>query len=116
MVQSPTLADVDGDHALREAADRVGALCRSGFLERAAIGSAGLIAALAWPAGARGASRGDVAILNYALTLEELQAAFYTEAERNKALGARAAEAVHVVGAVERAHVQALRKVLGLQR
>jgi len=58
-------------------------------------------------------SRGDVAILNYALTLEYLQDAFYTEAERKGALQGPAARLTRVVGAVERAHVQALRKVLG---
>ena len=108
-----TLEQLDRDGALREAAERVGALPRSAFLTRAAIGGGALIAALALPSRLGASAGGDVAILNYALTLEELQAAFYTEAERNKALGQRAATAVRRVGAVERAHVRALRKVLG---
>ena len=52
-------------------------------------------------------------VLNYALVLEYLQAAFYTEAERSKALKGRPAEAAKVVGAVERAHVKAFRDLLG---
>ena len=54
-----------------------------------------------------------MAILNYALTLEYLQAAFYTEAERLRKLGPKAANAARVVGAVERAHVTAFRGALG---
>ena len=52
-------------------------------------------------------------MLNYALSLEYLQAAFYTEAERSKALSKKAAQAARTVGAVERAHVKAFRALLG---
>ena len=52
-------------------------------------------------------------MLNYALTLEYLQAAFYTESERSKALKGRSLEAAEQVGAVERAHVEAFRSLLG---
>jgi rubrerythrin len=52
-------------------------------------------------------------VLNYALSLEYLQAAFYTESERSKALKGRAAAAAAQVGAVERAHVKAFRALLG---
>jgi rubrerythrin len=57
--------------------------------------------------------KSDVAILNYALVLEYLQASFYTEAEQNGALTGTVARAAEVVGAVERAHVRAFRKLLG---
>jgi hypothetical protein len=107
------LEDLDRDGAIREAIDRLPRASRQGFLQ--AVGG-GLVAAVALgrPPAARAAlSRGDVAILNYALTLEYLQDAFYTEAERKGAVEGPAARLTRVVGAVERAHVKALRDVLG---
>jgi rubrerythrin len=108
-----TLDQLDTDGALREALERVRPVSRAELLAGAAIGAGAVIAALARPLDAQATSVRDVDILNYALTLEYLQAAFYTEAERNKALGKRATAAVEVVGAVERAHVRAFRKALG---
>ena len=103
-----SLDQLDRDGALREAASR---LPRGRFLV-AAAGAAAAFGVAASPA--RGAvSKGDVAILNYALALEYLQAAFYTETERVGKVAGQAARAVRVVGAVERAHVAAFRKLLG---
>jgi hypothetical protein len=102
------VGQLDRDGALREAAAR---LPRGRFLA-GALGGAVAFGAVASPA--RGAvSKRDVAILNYALVLEYLQAAFYTETERVGAVAGQAARAVRVVGAVERAHVAAFRKLLG---
>jgi len=102
---------VDVDGALAEAHER---LTRAGLLRGAALaGGAVLAGGLARPAAALAASRRDRAILNYALALEYLQSSFYTEAERVGALDGRAAEAARVLGAVERAHVQAFRALLG---
>jgi rubrerythrin len=104
---------LDTDGALREAADELERTSRAGFLG-ALTGALAAAVALGRPAVASAAlAKGDVAILNYALTLEYLQDAFYTEAERKGALSGPAARMAHVVGAVERAHVKALRKVLG---
>ena len=100
--------DVDG--ALAETAEAAGGISRAGFLAAAAGGSAALLTVGADEAMGQGSS--DVAILNYALTLEYLQSAFYTEAERFKALKGDPERAARVVGAVERAHVQAFRDVL----
>jgi Ferritin-like domain len=66
-------------------------------------------------AAASGLAASDVGILNYALVLEYLQASFYTEAQRGGALSGKTAEAARIVGAVERAHVKAFRKLLGSQ-
>jgi len=101
------LEPFDRDGALAEARGR---LSRAGFL---AAAGAGLALAIAPEARAAGLSKNDVAVLNYALSLEYLQAAFYTESERSKALKGRAAEAAAQVGAVERAHVKAFRELLG---
>ncbi|HVD55647.1 MAG TPA: hypothetical protein VNC17_02300, partial [Thermoleophilaceae bacterium] len=68
--------DVDG--ALAEAVDRAGAITRGSFLAGALGVSAA--AAVADEAVAQDGKLGkvDQGILNYALTLEYLQAAFYT--------------------------------------
>ena len=99
--------ELDRDGAIRETASR------AGFLRQAAVGGAAVAGLLAAPATAAAQGKRDVAILNYALTLEYLQAAFYTEAEREGALRGASARAASVVGPVERAHVTAFRKALG---
>jgi rubrerythrin len=109
------LADVDRDGALAETSWRAETtLSRRGLL-RTALAGTGLIAAAraADAAAAPGLSAVDVDILNYALVLEYLQASFYTEAERSGALTGKTAQAAQVVGATERAHVKAFRKLLG---
>jgi rubrerythrin len=111
------LASVDRDGAIVETKGVAEAsLSRRRLI---ALGLAGSGAALFGRAPRAAAASGlvgsDVAILNYALVLEYLQASFYTEAERSGALTGKTAEAARVVGAVERAHVKAFRKLLGSQ-
>ena len=104
--------DVDG--ALAETADRAGLMTRGTFVAGAFGASAAAVAIGAdEAAGQGGLSKHDQSILNYALTLEYLQAAFYTEAERLKALKGDPAKAARKLGSVERAHVKAFRDVLG---
>jgi rubrerythrin len=107
-----SLNALDRDGALSEAAERLPRTDRGGFLRAGAVSA--LAAGLAWPRAARAAERkSDIDVLNYALSLEYLQAAFYTEAERLKALRGEFREQARVVGSHERAHVGALRGLLG---
>jgi hypothetical protein len=89
---------------------------RGQFLARAGLAGGGALAAsfgLDPALAAAATSKGDIAILNYALTLEYLEAAFYTEAEAMGALSGELALFAQVVGEHERAHVKALKAVLG---
>ncbi len=112
-----TLEEVDRDGAIQEAIENVSGDSRAGFLAKATIATGGLVGggailgALASPASA--ATKNDVAIANFALTLEYLEAEFYTEAVRMGALRGQTLRFAQVVGAHERAHVAALRKMLG---
>ena len=105
---------LDRDGALREAADGLPRETRKDFLLGTLAGGGAALATLALAEPVAAASKTDVAILNYELTLEYLQAAFYTEAERRDALQSRLArQTTRVLGAVERAHVSALQDALG---
>jgi rubrerythrin len=107
------LDDLDRDGALAEAIDGLHDRTRAGFLRGAVVGGGALLTAFATPASAAGAKARDISILNFALTLEELQAAFYTETERNKVLSGALKRQATTVGATERAHVRAFRSALG---
>jgi rubrerythrin len=110
------LRRIDRDGALEEAAERVGHT-RGAFLGRAAVAAGGLmgggavLGALPSVAGAQ--SGGDVDILNFALTLEELETAFYADALAKAGLKGDTLAAAKEIGAHEAAHVAALRKALG---
>lgn len=112
-----TLEEVDRDGAIQEAIDKTSGDTRASFLTKATIATGGLVGggavlgALASPAAA--ATKNDVAIANFALTLEYLEAAFYLEAVRMGALRGETLEFARIVGAHERAHVTALKKMLG---
>ncbi|HEX5929483.1 MAG TPA: ferritin-like domain-containing protein [Solirubrobacterales bacterium] len=132
------LEQVDVDGAIREQAHEAGEALESGdtrldFLKKAGlaggavVGGGALLTALT-PAGAMAAKgkgrppakfgKGDIGILNYALTLEYLEAAFYNEAtanNRRRSFLTSAAEQAFLkqTTADENAHVAFLKKALG---
>jgi ferritin-like protein len=108
-----TLAQIDADGAVQEALGRTHGVTRARFLNTLALGSAALLAELAAPERTSAAAPSDRDILNFALVLEYLQASFYTEAERRRLLKGKLAVIPPRLGAVERAHVTALRRALG---
>jgi hypothetical protein len=113
-LDDPWFDRLDVDGALAEAREQAG-MSRAAFLSAALGGALGVLGGSLETAGAQASKlpSNDIFILNYALVLEYLQAAFYTEAERMGALRGKTARAAEVVGSVERAHVQAIKGVLG---
>jgi hypothetical protein len=111
-------AAIDG---LEQGDTRLSFLRKSAVAGGAAISGGAVLGALAPSALAASAGRppssfgkGDIGILNYALTLEYLEAAFYNGATAaNLALSPQAAAFLKVVTADENAHVAFLKKALG---
>jgi hypothetical protein len=110
------LGGIDRDGALQETAAAALPQTRGGFLRQAAVavvgGVGGLVAAGAAEAAPRNTAN-DRAILRFDLVLEYLQAGLYTEAERLGAVSPKTLEWARVVGAHERAHVAAIKGLLG---
>jgi rubrerythrin len=132
-----TLERVDVDGAIRETAHeasealeagdtRLGFLKKAGLAGGAVMGGGALLGALT-PGAAMAAGKGrppasfgkgDVGILNFALTLEYLEAAFYNEATANQGKSSFIKDGqtqvfLKTVTADENAHVAYLKKALG---
>jgi hypothetical protein len=120
-----TLETIDSDGAVQEAAERAGFSTRSDFFKKSIYAGGSLAAggvlmggmpALA-SAATKPSAKNDIAILNFALTLEYLEAAFYKQAVANGALTDAATLALATtISKHEAAHVSFLRKALGSKR
>jgi hypothetical protein len=114
----PTLAEIDADGALQEAAAAAFPLTRGELFARsataAAAGAIGYFGA-AWEEAeaATARTKNDIAILRFDQVLEFLQSGLYTEAERLGELKPETLAWARVVGAHERAHLRAIEKLLG---
>jgi hypothetical protein len=120
----PNLDVLDADGAIRDGAE-AGGLDRGAFLKKGVLAGGGLLAGGAlfnsYLSDAEAAiskqrsKRNDVKILNYALTLEFLEAAFYKQAVANQAFGDSAAlkAFAETVAEHEAKHVAFLKKALG---
>ena len=102
--------EVETDAPVGAVAEELG-LSRDLFLKRAAIFGGGVVAAasvgMALPGNAKASKASDVAILNFALTLEYLEATFYAIAA-SKGFGGRVGILARVIRDHEIAHVKAL--------
>ena len=87
---------------------------RRAVLSGASLVAAGIIVGgVGAPAIGSGSRLGDAEILNFALEMEELQAALYEQALRHAGLTGELAQYARVVGGHEREHVAFLRQTLG---
>ena len=110
-----TLAEVDVDGVLRETAAAAFTGSRASFLRRSfgAAAGIGVLFAASDAQAATAKTRNDIAILQFDLVLEYLQAGLYTEAERLGELTPTTLAWARVVGAHERAHIKAIKGLLG---
>jgi len=119
---SLTVGDIDRDGALQETAERAG-VTRGDALRRAVLGGGALMGASALLAGVPSSAFGstkssarvssDVDILNFALTLEYLEAAFYAQAVSAGKLTGEAKKFAAQVAKDEASHVAFLKGALG---
>jgi hypothetical protein len=114
------LEELDRDGAIQETAAAVDADTRGAFLKKAGVGVGALALGGAFAGAIPNIARGavpasDIAILNFALTLEYLEAEFYAQANTNKILAGKKElfRFSQVVAQHEASHVAFLKKVLG---
>ncbi|MGI8623628.1 MAG: ferritin-like domain-containing protein [Solirubrobacteraceae bacterium] len=115
----PSIETLDRDGAIREAEDAVAGDTRAVFFRKAAVGggavltSGAIMGMLPEIAAAKPSKKLDLKILNYALTLELLEADFYRKAVAGNALtDERTAAFANLVLKHENIHVKTLRKTI----
>src|SRR4051794_12667823 len=112
------IESVDTDGAIREAEAAVAGDTRAAFFRKAAVGggailtSGAIMGMLPELAAAKPSKKQDLKILNFALTLEYLEAAFYAEAAKSGALSGDVAAFAEIVADHEKTHVTALRETI----
>jgi hypothetical protein len=109
--------DVDG--ALRDAETAIAGDTRANFFRKAAIGGGSVVASgtilgmlPSLASAAKPSAKQDIAILNYALTLEFLEAAFYKQGVKNAGLSGEGLAFAKLVAGHEATHVTTLKSVL----
>jgi Ferritin-like domain len=104
---------VSNPRRFRQGLTRVQAV-KWGAAAGGALAAGGIVAGgLPLPAVSQPSAAQDRRVLGWLLPVEQLQAAFYTEAERRGALRGELRELSQVVGEQERAHVAALERAVG---
>ena len=114
----PNIEIMDRDGAIREAEEAVAGDTRAAFFRKAAVGggavlsSGAIMGMLPELASAKPSKKQDVAILEFALTLEYLEAAFYKEAVADGGLTENILGFAKLTASHEATHVKTLKATI----